>query len=85
MPRMQNDAIVVFNNLFAVKVGVKTGKIVVRDKSIYCIIGSGNTLTSNFLNKSGELQIRTDAFFRVQRIVYDYGYPVDEKIAIDYL
>lgn len=36
--------------------------VVMCDKLIYDIIESGNTLTSNFLNKSGELQIRTDAF-----------------------
>ena len=73
------------DNLFAIKVGVNAGMIVVRDKSIYCITESGNTLTSNFLNKSGELQIRTDAFFRAQKVVHDHGYPVDERMALDFL
>jgi len=73
------------DNLFAVKVGVIAERIAVRDKSLYCITESGNSLTSNFLNKPGELRIRTDAFFRAQELVHDYGYPVDEKIAVDYL
>ena len=73
------------DNLFAVKIGVNAGEIEVREKPLYCITESGNSLTSNFMKKPGELQIRTDAFFRAQLVLYDYGYPVDEKIAIDYL
>ena len=37
------------------------------------------------MKKSGELQIRTDAFFRAQMVLHDHGYPVDEKLALDYL
>ena len=73
------------DNLFTVTTGTNADKIVVRDKSFYCITESCNTLTSNFMKKPGELQIRTDAFFRAQKVVHDHGYPVDEKKAIAYL
>ncbi len=73
------------DNLFAVKIGVNAGKIEVREKPLYCITESGNTLTSNFMKKPGELQIRTDAFFRAQEVVHEHGYPVDEKLAFEYL
>lgn len=73
------------DNMFAVKVGLNAGKIEVRDKSLYCITESNSTLTSNFMKKPGELRIRTDAFFRAQEMVHEYGYPVDEKIALNYL
>ena len=73
------------DNLFAVKIGVGAGKIEVRDKNLYCITESGHTLTSNFMNKPGELQIRTDAFFRAQKVVHDQGYPVDEELSLKYL
>lgn len=73
------------DNLFAVKSGTQALKIVVRDKSYYCITESGNSLTSNFMKKPDELQIRIDAFFRVQKVVYEHGYPVDEALVMDYL
>ena len=73
------------DNLFAVKIGVNAKKIEVRDKDLYCITESGHTLTSNFMKKPGELQIRTDAFFRAQQVVHDHGYPVDEELSLKYL
>lgn len=73
------------DNMFAVKIGLNADKIVVRDKLLYCITESDSTLTSNFMKKPGEMRIRTDAFFRAQELVHEYGYPVDEKIALNYL
>lgn len=73
------------DNLFAVKIGVNAGKIEVREKPLYCITESGNSLTSNFMNKSGELQIRTDAFFRAQMVLHEHAYPVDEVVALKFL
>ncbi len=73
------------DNLFAVKVGVNARKIEIRDKSIYCITESNHTLTSNFMKKPGELQIRSDAFFRAQKVVHEHGYPVDEELSLKYL
>lgn len=73
------------DNLFAVKIGVGAGKIEVRDKDLYCITESDHTLTSNFMNKPGELQIRSDAFFRAQKVLHEHAYPVDEESALNFL
>lgn len=77
--RFSND------NLFSVKSGVCAGKISVRDKSYLCITESGSSLTSDFMKKPGELQIRTDAFFRAQMILHAHAYPVDEESALNFL
>lgn len=73
------------DNLFVVKVGVRAGKIAVRDKIYLCITESGNSLTSNFMKKPGEFQIRTDAFFRAQKVLHEHGYPVDEMVALKFM
>ena len=73
------------DNLFAVETGVNAGKIVVRDKSIYCITQSGDTLTSSYLKKPGELKIRADAFFRTQDVLLQHGCPLTEHIALFWL
>ena len=73
------------DNLFAVKTGVNAGKIVVRDKSVYCITWSGNTLTSNFMKKPGEVKIRAGAFFRTQDVLLQHGYPLTEHTALFWL
>ena len=73
------------DNVFSVTAGVCAEKIAVRDKSFYCITESKSSLTSNFMKKPGEIQIRSDAFFRAQQILHDHGYPVDEKVALSFL
>lgn len=73
------------DNLFSVTCGVKANRIAVRDKSFYCITESANSLTSHFMKKPGELRIRTDAFFRAQKVVHEHGYPVDEELSLSYL
>ena len=77
--RFSND------NLFSVTSGVCAGKISVRDQSYLCITESGCSLTSNFMKKPGELQIRTDAFFRAQMVLHAHAYPVDEELTLKYL
>ena len=37
------------------------------------------------MNKPDELQIRTDAFFRAQMVLHEHTYPLDEKIALNFL
>lgn len=73
------------DNLFAVEIGVNAGKIVVRDKAVYCITKSSNTLTSNYLNKPGEVRIRAGAFFRTQDVLLQHGYPLTEHAALYWL
>lgn len=73
------------DNLFAVEIGVNARKIVVRDKAVYCITKSSNTLTSNFLKKPGEVRIRAGAFFRTQDVLLQHGYPLTEHTALYWL
>ena len=80
------DEIVYSNdNLFSIKIGVCADRIKVREKAFYCITESDSTLTSHFLKKPGELQIRADAFFRAQIVVYEHGYPIDEHLSLIFL
>lgn len=73
------------DNLFSVRTGVSAKRIEVRDSSFYCITESKGSLTSGFLKKPGELQIRADAFFRSQVVVHDNGYTVDEGYSLSLL
>lgn len=73
------------DNLFAVTAGTCARKIVVREKTYMCITESDNSLTSHFMEKPGELQIRTDAFFRAQMVLHKHAYPVDEVVALNFL
>lgn len=73
------------DNVFSVMAGVCARKIAIREKPFYCITESGASLTSNFMKKPGELQIRGDAFFRAQTILHNHGYAVDERIALSFL
>lgn len=70
------------DNVFSVKAGVCARSISVSGMSFYCITESSSSLTSDFMNKPGELQLRADAFFRAQEIVSKNGYPVDEGVAL---
>ena len=73
------------DNLFAVEIGVNAGKIVVRDKSVYCITSSNDTLTSNYLKKPDEVRIRAGAFFRTQDVLMQHGRPLSEHTALFWL
>lgn len=73
------------DNLFAIEIGVNAEKIVVRNKSVYCITSSSDTLTSNYLKKPGEVRIRADAFFRTQDVLLQHGYPLTEHTALFWL
>lgn len=77
--KYSNDA------LFAVNTGTRAKKIAVRDEAYLCVTESKNSLTSNYLNKPGELKIRADAFFRSQLVVHGHGYPVHESVAFRFL
>ena len=77
--RYSNDTV------FSIKAAVCAGKIEVREKAYYCITESGNSLTSNFKKKPGEIQMRADAFFRAQAILHSHGYSIDETGAYSFL
>ena len=61
------------DNVFSVSVACKAKKIEVRDKSFYMITQGDNSLTSNFLNKKGELECRSGAFLRVFYVAKSMG------------
>lgn len=73
------------DNMFSAQFGVVADKIVLHDKTFYCVTESDHSLTSCFMKKPGELQMRTDTFFRVQQFLAGHGYPVDEKYVFFYL
>ena len=52
------------DNVFSVTVACNATKIEVKEKSFYMITQSDNSLTSNFLQKEGELECRTGAMLR---------------------
>ena len=70
------------DNLFSVRTGVSAKKIEVRDNSFYCITESTGSLTSDFLKKPRELQVRADAFFRSQEVVQNHGFPIDKGYSL---
>ncbi len=61
------------DNVFSVSVACKAKIIEVRDKSFYMITQGDNSLTSNFLNKRGELECRSGAFLRVFYVAKSMG------------
>lgn len=71
--------------MFSATVQVKSRRILACNESYYCITESKDSLTSDYLNKPGELQIRSDTFFRVQMMLNKNGYPIDEEQAFDLL
>lgn len=73
------------DNLFAVLIGCNAKTIEVRDETYYVITECNNSLRSNYLNKPGELEMRAAAFFRVQKIVYEKHYKLDENQAFMFL
>lgn len=71
--------------LFSALVGCKADKIAVRDNCFYVVTEREGSLTSSFCQKEGELAIRASVFFRSQRTIQSYGYPIDESLAYRYM
>lgn len=71
--------------MFSATIQVKARRILACNESYYCITESKNSLTSDYLNKPGELQIRSETFFKVQMMLYKAGYSIDEDQAFDFL
>lgn len=70
---------------FSTCAGIKANKILVRDDVFYVITKSGNSLTSSFCKKPGELECRAEVFFRVVSLANENSYPIDEKQLYVYL
>lgn len=73
------------DNMFSVQFGVTADQIALCNKTIYCVTESDHSLTAKFMEKPGELQMRTDTFFRTQLFLVKHGYPADEKYVYFYL
>ena len=71
--------------MFSVTIQVKARCVLACNESYYCVTESKNSLTSNYLNKPGELKTRSETFFKVQTMLYKAGYAIDEDQAFDYL
>ena len=69
----------------SVMIGCVANKIEVVDRTYYVITESPNSLTSNLFSKPNELEIRTEAFFKTQSIIYKFGRRTDEGNIILYL
>ena len=72
--------------MFSTLTGCKANRIAVRERVVYVTteraIGS---LTSNFCQKEGELEVRSSVFLRAQQVVRDSGFPIDERLSVYYL
>lgn len=71
--------------MFSALIGCEAGKIGARDKCFYVVTERIGSLTSGFCKKEGELAIRASVFFRSQRYIKSHGFPVDERIAYQYM
>lgn len=71
--------------MFSTLTGCKAKKIAARDACYYVCTERTGSLTSNFCKKEGELEIRSSAFIRAQRVVKKSGYPVDERLIVRFL
>lgn len=68
------------DNYFAVSIGCAAKKIEVKDACYYVITESGNSLTSNFLQKPGELHSRAYAFLHASQVVARSPYRLNEGL-----
>ena len=73
------------DNFFSVSVGCLAKKIEVHDDTFYVITQRENSLTSNFMQKPGELRCRAEAFYRASKFVVFHGYRIAESIAFDFI
>lgn len=73
------------DNYFAAAIGAMADKIKASDDSFYVITESGNSLTSNFMKKPGELECRTAAFYRACVMSYTHGLQISSGIAFNFM
>ena len=71
--------------MFSALIGCEADRIGARDKCFYVVTERNGSLTSGFCKKEGELAIRASVFFRSQKYKKSHGFPVDERIAYQYM
>lgn len=77
--RFSND------NFFSTAIGCYAKKIEACDDTYYVITQGNNSLTSNFLQKPGELQCRAGAFMKSASMASSHGYNYNQNIAFDFM
>lgn len=70
------------DNYFTTAIGCYANVIEVFDDVFYVITEGEGSLTSNFLNKPGELTCRAGAFYRSSIMAIQHGYKIDEETAL---
>lgn len=73
------------DNLFAVMIGCNAKSIEVSNDTYYIITECNNSLRAGYCTKTGELEIRASAFFRVCQYIEKYNYAIDKKLLYDFL
>jgi len=71
--------------MFSVLTGCESAKVVARDLGFYVVTEREGSLTSHFCKKAGELDIRASVFFKAQKVVNKFGFPVDDRLAVLFL
>lgn len=64
---------------FSVMCGCKADKILVVNKFLYVVTVRDNSLSAGFCTKPGELEIRADVCFRVQKLINESEYKLSEE------
>lgn len=70
---------------FSAAVGSYASLIEVRDTSYYVVTKSNNSLTSKMMSKPNEILIRSAAFIRSQKVIFDCGWSIEEQKMINFL
>ena len=73
------------DNLFAVMIGCNAKSIEVSNDTYYIITECNNSLRAGYCTKTGELEIRASAFFRVCQYIEKYNYAIDKILLYDFL
>ena len=73
------------DNLFAVMIGCNAKSIKVSNDTYYIITECENSLHAGYCSKTGELEIRAYAFYRVCNYLLKYKYAVDKIVLYDFL
>lgn len=63
---------------FSVCSGIKANKIIVTEETLYVYVDRKDSLTANFGSKQGELAIRADVSFRVEKLFKQYGIHIEQ-------
>ena len=64
---------------FSIKVGCCAPKIAAKNLCYYVVTRSAHSLTTNMWKDINEIKVRAVAFIESQKVIYDYGWVIEEK------